>query len=54
MSRASLTIRPAGRGDRKWILPLAPRLHEFGPPPWRPRDAMDRAVAASIDGGLGR
>ena len=48
----SLTIRPARPGDRDWILSLAPRLHEFGPPPWRPRDVMDRAVTASIDGAL--
>jgi len=46
------TIRPARAGDREWILALAPRLHAFGPPPWRPRDAMDQAVVASIDEGL--
>jgi len=48
----SIAIRPARPGDRGWILALAPRLHEFGPPPWRPREAMDRAVTVSIDGGL--
>ncbi len=48
----SLTIRPACAGDRDWILSLAPRLHEFGPPPWRSREVMDRAVTASIDGAL--
>jgi ribosomal protein S18 acetylase RimI-like enzyme len=47
-----VTIRPARSGDRDWILSQAPRLHEFGPPPWRPRDVMDRAVTASIDEGL--
>lgn len=47
-----LTVRPARPGDRDWILSLAPRLHEFGPPAWRARDVMDRAVAASIDEGL--
>jgi len=46
------TIRPARAGDREWILALAPRLHDFGPPPWRARDAMDRAVVVSIDEGL--
>ena len=50
--RVPLTIRPARSGDRDWILALAPRLHDFGPPPWRPRDVMDRAVTDSIDGGL--
>lgn len=47
-----VTIRPARPGDRDWILSLAPRLHEFGPPPWRPREVMDRAVTISIDEGL--
>ena len=46
------TIRPARSDDRDWILALAPRLHEFGPPPWREPDVMDRAVTASIDAGL--
>ena len=31
-----------------WLLPLSSRLHDFGPPPWRPRDQMDRAVAVDI------
>jgi len=48
----SVTIRPARPRDREWILALAPRLHDFGPPPWRSRDVMDRAVTASIDEGL--
>lgn len=48
----SVRIRPATSRDREWILPLAPRLHDFGPPPLRPREVMDRAVVASIDGAL--
>jgi len=48
----AITIRPARAGDREWILALAPRLHDFGPPPWRARDVMDRAVVASIAEGL--
>ncbi len=48
----TITIRAARPEDRGWILTLAPRLHEFGPPPWRGREAMDRAVTASIDGAL--
>ncbi len=34
------SIRPGRPDDRDWILALAPRLHEFGPPPFRPRPAM--------------
>ncbi len=52
MPHDPVTIRPARAGDREWILAQAPRLHDFGPPPWRPREVMDRAVRASIDGGL--
>ena len=47
-----MRIRSATTRDRSWILPLAPRLHDFGPPPYRPRDQMDRAVVASIDEAL--
>lgn len=43
-----LTIRRSTPADAAWVLPLSARLHDFGPPSWRPRDAMDRAVAASI------
>jgi len=50
MSNAEIHIRPAGRDDADWITALAPRLHEFGPPPWREVAAMNAAVAA----GLGR
>ena len=32
---------------------MSPRLHDFGPPPFRPRDQMDRAVAADIGSSLG-
>ncbi len=45
-------VRAAAPRDREWILRLAPRLHDFGPPPIRPRDVMDRAVVASIGGAL--
>jgi len=34
----------AGLEDSDWIVALAPRLHDFGPPPWRVRAAMDEAV----------
>ncbi len=50
---AGVRVRTAADADRDWILAVAPRLHDFGPPPWRPRDVMDRAVVASIDAALG-
>ncbi len=52
MPQAPIVIRPATARDRDWILPLAPRLHDFGPPAFRLRDVMDRAVTASIDAAL--
>jgi len=52
MSNPLVTIRRAAPEDREWILGQAPRLHDFGPPPYRPREVMDRAVVASIDGAL--
>ena len=45
-------VRPANAADRGWILALAPRLHDFGPPPYRERGVMDCAVVASIGGAL--
>jgi len=45
---APVRVRPASAADRDWILALAPRLHDFGPPPYRERGVMDRAVVASI------
>lgn len=47
-----LNIRRAEQKDREWILPLVSRMHEFGPPPWRPLEQMDQAVQESIDTGL--
>ncbi len=49
---AGLRIRAARPQDASWILPMSPRLHDFGPPPFRPREQMDRAVAADIAAGL--
>ena len=31
---------------------MSARLHDFGPPPWRPRSEMDEAVAKSIAAAL--
>jgi ribosomal protein S18 acetylase RimI-like enzyme len=52
MPDGAILIRTATPDDRAWILPLAPRLHEFGPPPWRARPAMDRAVTEAIERAL--
>ena len=53
MSRPEWRVRPAEPADREWVLALVPRLHEFGPPPWRAPNDMDaaesRAVAAAFD-----
>jgi ribosomal protein S18 acetylase RimI-like enzyme len=46
MPDADLHIRPARPDDAGWITSLAPRMHEFGPPPWRDVSVMDDAVAA--------
>ncbi|HEY2797815.1 MAG TPA: GNAT family N-acetyltransferase [Thermoanaerobaculia bacterium] len=48
-----LRIRAARADDAAWLLPMSSRLHDFGPPPFRPRDQMDRAVAADIAASLG-
>jgi ribosomal protein S18 acetylase RimI-like enzyme len=45
MSDAAIHIRPARAADAAWIIPLAPRMHAFGPPPWREAGEMDAAVA---------
>lgn len=48
MSDAEIRIRPAGPEDTGWITALAPRLHEFGPPPWRDVASMNAAVEAGL------
>ena len=48
----AIHMRPATVDDRAWLLPLSARLHDFGPPPWRPREQMDAAVASWIDQAL--
>lgn len=49
---SAIVIRAATIDDGAWILPLSSRLHDFGPPSWRPREEMDTAVAASIEAAL--
>jgi GNAT superfamily N-acetyltransferase len=43
-----MKMRRATSRDASWIIPLSARLHDFGPPAWRPRHLMDRAVAAEL------
>lgn len=45
-------IRPARPADRTWLIPLSVRLHEFGRQAWRSTDAIDRAVALSLERAL--
>jgi len=52
MSSMAIRIRPATAADAAWIMPLAPRLHDFGPPPWRSRAVMDQAVARVVERAL--
>lgn len=53
-----MRIRRATSDDERWIRALIPRLHEFGPPPYRPVEAMNAseaaATVAAIDGGHDR
>lgn len=48
MNEVEIRIRTARPDDAGWIAALAPRLHEFGPPPWREVSAMDAAVRAGL------
>ena len=48
MTGVDIRIRPTRPDDSDWITALAPRLHEFGPPPWRDVAEMDAAVAAGL------
>jgi ribosomal protein S18 acetylase RimI-like enzyme len=43
-----IRIRRARPDDAGWIVALAPRLHEFGPPAWREVDSMNAAVQADL------
>jgi GNAT superfamily N-acetyltransferase len=52
MSSKEVRIQPATVPDAAWIVPLAPRLHDFGPPSWRSREVMDQAVARVVERAL--
>jgi N-acetylglutamate synthase-like GNAT family acetyltransferase len=45
---SQVTIRRATSDDMDWILALVPRLHEFGPPPWRTVEQMNTAERADL------
>jgi len=45
---SSVHIRAARPDDLTWILELVPRLHEFGPPPWRTVEQMNAAERADL------
>lgn len=45
---SSIAIRSARADDLAWIVELVPRLHEFGPPPWRTIDQMNAAEHADL------
>ena len=47
-----MKIRQATQSDLPEILALAPRLHEFGPPPFRPIDRMNEAVREGLREGI--
>jgi hypothetical protein len=46
MNTALIHMLPAEPSDADRIAENAPRLHEFGPPPWRSVEAMNAAVVA--------
>jgi GNAT superfamily N-acetyltransferase len=43
-----INIRSATKDDLPAIAALAPRLHEFGPPPWRAVDQMNATVIETL------
>lgn len=50
----SAVIRPATAADADWIVSQVPRLHEFGPPPWRTVEQMNAGEIADLRGALER
>lgn len=50
----SLLLRPATADDADWIVSQVPRLHEFGPPPWRTVEQMNAGEMADLRDGLAR
>jgi GNAT superfamily N-acetyltransferase len=52
MASSTVRIRPAGEGDREFVLALVPELLAFGPPPWRERKGMIATDAQVMDDAL--
>jgi ribosomal protein S18 acetylase RimI-like enzyme len=50
----SLVMRPATEDDAEWIFSQVPRLHEFGPPPWRTIEQMNAGEIADLRAALSR
>jgi ribosomal protein S18 acetylase RimI-like enzyme len=48
MPPLDVTIRDAHARDLPRILEMAPRLHEFGPPPWRTVAEMDAGMVVRL------
>jgi GNAT superfamily N-acetyltransferase len=44
----SVAIRPAGPGDREFVLATVGRLGDFGPPPWRTPAEIGEADARGL------
>jgi len=44
----TLAVRPAGPGDRAFILATVGRLGDFGPPPWRSAEEIGEADARGL------
>lgn len=49
----TVTIRKAAATDAAWIRGLIPRLHEFGPPAYRPTESMNEAEANATVAAIG-
>lgn len=49
---SAVRLRRARRDDVDWIVELVPRLHEFGPPPWRQVERMNAAERADLGNAL--
>ena len=46
--RVTVAIRPAGPGDRDFVLATVGRLGDFGPPPWRTPEEIGEADARGL------
>lgn len=49
---SAFSLRPATADDAEWIFSQVPRLHEFGPPPWRTVEQMNAGEIADLRNGL--